>query len=298
MDRVQRIFYQLQFRLAFLSKKGMEFQDWFTRLADYAFSADFDAVRAYGPHGDFKCDGRRISTATVFQCYAPDKMNAERTIKKIDEDFHGAIAHWADMAEWAFVYNDRGLPPTVEQHIHALRSEHPHVKIVTWGESQLYRLLETLDLPAMEALFGPAPTNADVETLIMDDLPPVIDQLQRLDPASAQVPLTPPSADKLAKNSLSEEAKYFLTLGRRKEALVESYFRNHPQPDLGERIAEAFRLTYAGLRDQGKSPDEVFGYLQQYAGSGTSPKRQGAALAVLSYFFERCDIFEDSEPGP
>lgn len=27
--------------------------------------------------------------------------------------------------------------------------------------------------------------------------------------------------------------------------------------------------------------------------TGGDPKRQGAALAVLSYFFESCDIFED-----
>ena len=299
MDRVQKLIYGLQLNRAFESKKGVEFQDWFTRLASYAFGSDFEAVRPYGPQGDLKCDGRRLSTRTVFQCYAPYEMNAERTIRKIGEDFRGAVANWKDMAEWAFVHNDaRGLPPTVAQYLDSLRSEYPQVKIVTWTEAQLHELIKRLDLPDMEALFGPAPSSTDVETLIMDDLPPVIEKLQQTDPRPGQVPLTPPSPDKLVRNELSEEAAGLLTIGRRKEALVESYFRKHPQPDLGERIAEAFRLTYAGLRDQGKSPDEVFGYLQQYAGSGTSPKRQGAALAVLSYFFERCDIFEDSEPGP
>lgn len=297
MDRVQREFYQLRFGLAFKSKKGMDFQDWFVQLAGFAFGSDFEAVRAYGPQGDFKCDGRRRSTGTVFQCYAPDVLHVARTIRKIDEDFHDAVANWPDIAEWVFVHNDtRGLPPAVIQHLDTLRSAHPQVTISIWGEVQLHGLKEMLDLPAMEAIFGSAPSSSDLETLIMDDLPPVIDQLQRTDPPPGQVPLTPPSPHKLARNELSEEAAALLTVGRRKETLVNSYFRNHPQPDLGEKIAESFRRTYAHLRDQGRSPDSIFAYLQQYAGSGGEPKRQGAALAVLSYFFERCDIFEDPEP--
>lgn len=296
MDEVQALFYRLQFVLAFRTKKGVEFQDWFVRLARYAFGSDFEAVRAYGSRGDLKCDGRRLSTGTIFQCYAPDTMKADHLVRKIDEDFRGALDNWPAMTEWAFVHNDeRGLPPDVYKHIDSLRASHPSVKIAIWGEPQLSALAAHLDLRAQTALFGHAPSRTGVETLIMDDLPPVINHLQRADPSPYEVSLKPPSPDKLEKNELSAEASALLTLGRRKEALVNSYFRNHPRPDLGERIAESFRRTYASLRDQGRSPDQIFAYLQQYAGSGSEPKRQGAALAVLSYFFERCDIFED--PG-
>lgn len=296
MDEVQTQFYRLLFRLAFQSKKGTEFQDWFVRLAQYSLGSDFEAVRPYGRQGDFKCDGRRLSTGTVFQCYAPYNLKLASLIKKIGEDFPGAITNWPAMAEWALVHNDdRGLPSEALQYLDALRHEHPDVRIVVWGEVQLSELAGDLDLPAQEALFGPAPSSSGVETLIMQDLPPVIDELQRLDPAPDQVLLTPPSSNKLDKNALSEDAAALLTMGRRKEALVESYFRIHPRPDLGERVAESFRQRYARLRDDGRSPDEIFAHLQQYAGSGAEPKRQGAALSVLSYFFERCDIFEDPE---
>ncbi len=296
MDEVQASFYRLLFQLAFRTKKGVEFQDWFVRLARYAFGPDFEAVRPYGPRGDLKCDGRRLSTGTIFQCYAPYEMRADRLARKVDEDFRGALDNWHEMTEWAFVHNDeRGLPPDVFRYIDSLRNAHPSVKIVIWGEPELSALSERLDLPAKVALFGPAPSRTGVETLIMDDLPPVINHLQREDPSPDEVSLKPPSPDKLEKNELSAEASALLSLGRRKEALVDSYFRNHPRPDLGERIAESFRRTYASLRDQGRSPDQIFAHLQQYAGSGREPKRQGAALAVLSYFFERCDIFEDPE---
>ena len=71
MDEVQSAFYQLRFREAFLEKKGTEFQDWFVRLASHAFGSDFEAVRPYGKQGDLKCDGRRISTGTIFQVLCP-----------------------------------------------------------------------------------------------------------------------------------------------------------------------------------------------------------------------------------
>ena len=294
MDSLQRTFCQLQFRLAFASKKGTEFRDWFRSLAGYAFGPDFEAVRAYGSQGDLKCDGRRLSTRTVFQCYAPYEMNAARTIRNIDEDFRGAVANWKEIAEWVFVYNDRELPPNIERYIDYLRSAYPQVKIVTWGEPQLYRLLEWLDLPAMEALFGPAPSNADVDMLINAD-PPVIPQLQWTDPFPEQVPLTPQSPDKLARNAQPKDAAALLTVGRREKALVESYFREHPDPDIGEKMAESFRHAYAQLRGQGMSPDSIFAYLQQFERSA-EPERQEMARALLAYFFERCDIVEAPEP--
>ena len=79
--------------VAFLEKKGTEFQDWFVKLAGYAFGSDFEAVRSYGNQGDLKCDGRGVSTGTIFQCYAPEQMKAERLNRKIDQDFCGAISH-------------------------------------------------------------------------------------------------------------------------------------------------------------------------------------------------------------
>ena len=93
MDEVQSAFYRLMFRNAFLEKKGTEFQDWFARLAARAFGPDFEAVRPYGKRGDLKCDGRRISTRTVFQCYAPYEMKEARLNSKLERDHRPASVH-------------------------------------------------------------------------------------------------------------------------------------------------------------------------------------------------------------
>ena len=295
MDELQQSIYVDRFRVAFLSLKGTAFQDWFVRLAGHAFGADFEEVRPYGRYGDLKCDGRRVSTKSVFQCYGPDAMKEADLIAKVDEDFHGARGHWnADMAEWVFVHNDgRGLPPNAVQHIDGLRNAYAPLAIATWSEPELFKLAMGLELSALQALFGPAASIAIVDRLVMADLVPIIEALQRQDPNVGDPPLTPPSAEKLEKNALSEESGLLLRIGRRKSGLVETFFRKSPRPDLGERIAEAFRTRYAELKALDLPADTIFKHLQDYAGMNGEPKRQGAALAVLAYFFDSCDIFED-----
>lgn len=296
MDDIQTAFYQLRFRVAFLEKKGNEFQDWFVSLAGYAFGSDFEAVRPYGKRGDLKSDGRRKSTGTVFQCYAPYLTTDRKLNAKINEDFRGAYANWDKMKIWVMVHNDtRGLPPETVKLLDRLRLDHPNVKLEIWTEPELQRLTIDLPLNSLQALFGYAPSKTGLETLMLSDLKPVIDSLKATDPIPGQEPLTPPSVHKLTKNSLSADSAELLRLGRRKESLVDTWFTRAPNVDLGERIAEAFRRRYAELKNADRSADQIFMHLQQYAGAEGEPAQQNAALAVISYFFERCDIFEDLE---
>ena len=295
MDELQRSIYVDRFRLAFHTLKGKAFQDWFVLLAGHAFGVNFEEVRPYGPHGDLKCDGRCADSKSVFQCYAPDQVKEVELIKKINEDFHGARAHWkSDMARWIFVHNDaRGLPPNAVKHLGELRKVHAPLVIETWSEPELLKLTMALGLSALQALFGPAASIAIVDRLVLADLIPIIEALQREEPDPSHPPLTPPSSEKLEKNSLSNESGLLLKIGRRKSGLVDTFFRKTPRAELGEGIAEAFRNRYADLKALGLPADTIFKHLQDYAGMNGEPKRQGAALAVLAYFFDNCDIFED-----
>ena len=65
-------------------------------------------------------------------------------------------------------------------------------------------------------------------------------------------------------------------------------------PTLGEEIASAFRAEYGRLWRDGLDPNEVFVALQEFTGGSTrgDTEHETAVLAVLSYLFERCDIFE------
>ncbi|MBK5910107.1 hypothetical protein CCR85_01190 [Rhodothalassium salexigens] len=297
MDPISDAFYAKDFKIAFLEKKGAAFQDWFAKLAGHAFGSDFEAVRPYGKQGDWKCDGRLRSSGTIFQCYAPESMSDQNTIAKIDADLAGAVRKWPGFIKsWVFVHNDpRGVPPAVTRHLDKKRAQHPDLEIAIWSEADLVRLFEMISPDAKRLMFGVAPTQGTVHSISLSDLEPVISALKSREPDPSDDVPPPPSAQKLEKNSLSDEASALLRFGRLKVRLVETYFSKNVCVDLGEKIAEAFRNRYAELQALGLSGDQIFSYIQKFAGVAGEPKRQAAAMAVVAYFFDQCDIFEDPD---
>jgi len=299
MDPVSNLFYELHFRNAFLEKKGTEFQNWVARLGSHALGADFEIVRPYGKQGDWKCDGRQVSTGTIFQCYGPETQTPtdKKTIEKVKADFAGALAKWPDfMKRWVFVHNiPAGQPPAVVAYLDTLRKAHPDIDFELWSEEELFAWHVMLDDARARYLYGAVPNQQIARDLELGDLQPVIDVLQQREPDPNDPLPAPPSAEKLEKNALSVYAADLLGLGRRKVRLVETYFHKASLVELGEKIAEAFRDEYAKLRSMELEPDRIFAYLQKFTGVTGEPKRQAAAMAVMAYFFDRCDIFEDPE---
>lgn len=289
-------YYRVKFREAFLSLKAQAFQDWFCRLAEFALRTDFERVRAYGREGDRKADGRSLDDRTIYQCYAPYTMDKARLWKKVEEDFRGAIHHWKGwMKRWVFVHNDeRGLPSDVLERLHALRSQHPQIEIEVWSEAELtHRLFSLLDQAGLLSLFGPAPDGAAAAKVGPVQVAEIVRLLEEVTLDFQREPIRPPSVDKIDKNALSEPVRVLLSTGRAKDHVVRRHFQMHPSPDSGDGIVEGFRRRYRELKATGRSPDEVFFGLQQYVGISGGPDQQVAALAVLSYLFDRCDIFED-----
>lgn len=295
LDDTQRAFYGLKFENAFLREKGKAFESFFARVMAHGFSGDFQPVRPYGPRGDLKCDGFRASDGTVFQSYAPDTTKLADLLVKIEEDFEGAVAHWgAQMRRWEFVHNDvRGLPAEAIRRLAELRDTNPGLDISVFGEAELRHVAMGLVLHQLEDLFGSSPTQRTMERLDFEALRPVLEMIQRLDPG-AEPPLSAPSPSKLQHNDLSDDAATLLRQGRRREKLVQDFFDAWPDPAFGEDIAQAFRARYKSLQSSGQNAEAIFSQLQSFAGGMEGePSHQGAVLAVLSYFFERCDIFED-----
>lgn len=287
------------FENAYLREKGKAFETFFARVMGHGFVGDFEPVRPYGPKGDLKCDGFRPSDGTVFQSYAPDTMKLEALLAKMDEDFTGAVAHWGvRMRRWEIVHNDiRGLPAEAIRKLQDFRAAHPAIEVAECGYAKLRDVAMGLDRHQLEDLFGAAPSQRTLERLDFAALRPVLLAIGRREP-EAEPPLTAPSPEKLQNNALTDDAAAFLRQGRRREKLVQDFFGVWPDPGFGEEVAEAFRNRYQALKAVGLTPDEIFGELQSFAGgmNGT-PSHQAAVLAVLSYFFERCDVFEDVSPS-
>ncbi len=298
LDPLQRYFYRQAFEIDFLKKEGTAFEDFFADIMEKAHPEDFVRVRPYGNEGDKKCDGYIMSSDSLFAVYAPREMKQDKLIAKMNSDFSGALVKWGDkMQEWTFVHNDKdGFPPTATQLIRKLKSENK-IEMGVLGESRLKEITMGLSLSNLEDLFGIVPTIADLHSIDFQDLRHVIQAIQTapliFDP-NAQIKA--PSPEKIKKNDLSPDVALFLSTGRQREQLVADFIDMHPDPLLGERIAQEFHNRYASLRDTDIDADTIFQELLHFAGGleGT-PKRSASVLAVLAYLFERCDIFEDPD---
>jgi len=86
---MKKIDFDIHFDNAFATLNQTRFEDWFARMASKVYGTDFELIKAGGRKGDKKSDGRRISTETVFQCYAPEspKTFAEKAKAKIADNF-------------------------------------------------------------------------------------------------------------------------------------------------------------------------------------------------------------------
>jgi len=292
MDEVERAFRELQFEIAYLQKKGTEFQDWFATIMEKRYPGDFIRVRPWGNVGDRKNDGYVRSERWLFQVYAPNEMSAKDAISKIDEDFKGALPYWKQYFDtWIFMHNSRiGLGPDVTAKLLEFDGAKPPA-VVPWGFEELRRVVFELAPAELASLFGPGPGRVDMVNLGLESLSPVLDQIAAMEP-NPDPDLRPPPADKIDRNMLSEHVEILLKAGMSRADLVKKYFR--VQPGKRDEIAESFRRRYDEVHRDGLSPDEIFADLQRHAtGDGVPPPpRQSAALAVLAYFFEECDIFE------
>ncbi|WP_275100172.1 ABC-three component system protein [Sedimenticola hydrogenitrophicus] len=299
-DELSRAWYGDRIELALRKKSEQEYEDLFNRIMQAIHSEDFLPVKAAGSEGDWKSDGYLAPDNHVFQSYAPSSgFEKRKLIGKIDSDLPGAVEKWGDkMGEWTFVHNDwEGLPSYAIGHLENYKHEYPHLMIHVMGPAVIKDKALSLPKHKLVDLFGVAPTMTDMRALSHKPVKTLLNAIKRkqLTPGSA---IAPVAVDKLEYNKLSSDIEILLRAGRTKEKLVEELLLGWPDPQYGEDLAESFRDKYIGLKESGMSANDIFDELKVFAGgSSHSAEEQVSALAVLSYFFSRCDIFENVPIG-
>lgn len=290
---LQDAYYEKKFEIEFLRTKGDAFQTFFERLMELAYKDDFMACRPWGNRGDRKNDGFLKSARCLFQVYAPNEMEESKAKAKIRADFEGAKQYWGDYFDtWVFVHNAAdGLPQHVQAVLLEFEKVNPGVQLQPWGLEKMREIFRDLSSEDKESWFGPTPTE---ETRIgFADLQVVIESIAA-QPLPLQTEVKDVPTGKIEANALSESAAYLLKGGMVKAPLVADFFSKWHDETLGEQLAEAFKIEYRRLHAQ-YSPNRIFDELLSWAGGerrGT-PEHELAVLAILTYYFERCDIFEE-----
>lgn len=293
---LQRSFLLSRFEVLYLRSKGTAFQELFRQLMELAYPRDFVAVHPSGSRGDLKCDGYRKSDKTVFQCYAPREMKLTTLLRKMETDFLGAKGHWnSQMEKWTFVHNDdEGLPADALMLLNTLEAQHAPLTTHEWGYNALRDIVLTHAAAALETMMGPAPTRGTLATIGSEEIAAAVLGIQEFDPGIASDTPIAPTTAKLNDNGFSSHVREQLRGGMVGAYRVQVFFSGYPVPDFADKVAAAFHREYEKLASSGLSSDRVYNELFRFAGGDNGDERRRAAvLAVLSYFFERCDIFKE-----
>lgn len=294
---IQRANFEQQFRSHF----GDAFQVWFGKIARLLHPlGDVHSIRL--TQGDGKLDVAVLSGQMVYQCYAPTTSKPGVTVNKINTDFAGAYKHLdGKLEKWVFVHNhpSGALDKESYKALNAIAADYKSrgitLAIEAWGINELWDAIQkSAPHLALKDHFGsPDPihiTFASIEELLR--------HVERSTYALDTAPVSSPSMRKLEFNDLGPAYQAHIFQGRTVMHKVGDYFakRASTHPEFAEQLAQRFRERYRFIRDnESASANETYEKLRMDAGWTASPnvQRELATQAILAYFFESCDIFEN-----
>ncbi|MBB5808820.1 hypothetical protein F4560_008588 [Saccharothrix ecbatanensis] len=296
-DRLAYWWFRHSAELALHVKKATAFQDHFNDVMEAVYGSDFIRVRPAGKDGDRKCDGYQQSTDTVFQVYAPSRVDLAKWVKKIEEDFAGAKAQWSSMRSWIFVHNQHdGLPPDTVQTLQKIKTANPALVIDQWSPTHLLELTVDLSEERLIRVFGNPPRERYMRVLDRGDVADAVAGLALHSGSwtsdAVDLPVVDPG--KLDYNELTEYPRRMIMAGIAQARMVEGYFDHNPDPTLRDRVGMLMRAEWLRLQHRGMSGDEAFAFLYDRVAAHAQGSREAtASLALLAFLFESCDIFDN-----
>jgi hypothetical protein len=305
-DEIDWKWQAMHLRLRLGDIDGDAFETLFQDIGKALWGHGFHATIPMGKRGDLKCDGWRPDVGYLYQCYGPryGQMDVNAALKKVNEDFRGAKDHWGDLLKkWWFVvglYKEK-IPSEISRLLAKLSKE-LGVPSDVLHRSHIVDLARGIDADKRAEMFGGrAPTRGDMVrrityenigralTYIRADLPP--------SPLES-IPLPTGIDAKVAFNLLPDSVRHFFGISVVAAKRVEKYIEDRADPDEGARMAAGFTARYRALIAEGAEPADAYEQLLIFAGGGQgNPDREAAALAVVTYFFSTCQIFEQPPAG-
>ncbi len=98
--------------------------------------------------------------------------------------------------------------------------------------------------------------------------------------------------EKIKKNSLLDVQRY-ITMGLSSNFMIADYLNRHPDPLFAEKLTDIMAKKYRELKLNGLDNYEIFDELWTFAsGNNSDFSYKAAGLGILTYFFEKCEVFE------
>ena len=300
-DSAWRQWYQAQHQ-AYFNKEGTAFEEYVSHALEL-FHSDYYDPDSAGSLGDGGCDGLAENFTICYACYgkspkALHDTSAERRVtEKIEHDFRRAVSQFDQFTIWRFVTNARVGPQAMNK-LAELQREHDLsssrlIKLIIWDERHFWdQVVSRLSDDDLNILLPGVPHAANVK---LEDLAELIEHinisvLPQESPRIGEV-----SFEKMEFNKIPPARRYEFSEGRQFAPRIDSWFEQNANPDFSDQKAAQFRELYRQAKQTADDPNQIIETL--YIAVGGSDfrldERATAVYAVIAYFFDRCDIFED-----
>ena len=305
------------FKLCVHESSGAAYQKLFEKVMGHA-EPGFVPIKPYGSFGDRKNDGYVPSTGTYHQVYAPEDSTSSRVAvaaaRKARDDFSGLLEAWdanTPIQSYRFVFNDRyyGSPPIVEEALAGIRNENGIDASVMLAR-HLEDLALELDYDQLVDILGspvpaPDPLLPDVDFVLVGE---IVDHL-----LTAKVPFTPESLripdfdEKIAFNELTSTVAACLRVGAFQTEAVDDFFSRNShfaKQTLRDHLSRLYvdsRERFGEVGGAERADLVFFDLLNKMIPSGrrtgdwAHAHVQEAAIVVMAYYFEACDVFENPD---
>lgn len=298
----ERLAVRLLLKVKISELHGEAFEDFFQELMSSKYP-DFVNVRTAGRLGDLGSDGLRLHDRKLYACYGPEVFNAERVAHKFESDLTKAAHERKDQFDtFVFVHNDlRGIHPEVSALIATAAASHSPTTFEIFGFTRFRdELVQLTKVQVEDILKFELPVRDLGYQLPLEELIPLLEHLAKVrNIAPTQEPVPRPSQNKLNfvrfTSDTQEELRREFHLG----AEIERYYESGLNPRERDEVALAFNEEFLRLRSEHSNPDDIVFHLEQYV-LGNVPvsiRQRRGAQAVIGFFFQTCDIFDNPPLG-
>lgn len=312
MNDNEKAFARILFKNKIYEKSGTEFEDFFTRIMNYAYE-DFRQIKPQGGIGDRKNDGYIPSTGTYYQVYAPENPSSDKTpakaVKKAKEDFDGLLEYWSkirELKEYYFVFNDKyhGSYPEIEKTMSEIQHGYNLAKCDVFLAKNLEDVcFSLLDASQLVQVAGFMPRVDQIGLIDYSILSEVVGHvMSNFNPIDIENWEAPEFDGKISSNNLGDPIKSILNNAFHQCGILEEYFENNGdfvRQKIRDRISKAYRDSieeFMNIDTENKS-DHIFMRIAEKMvpdsfNNNAKKQVQDAIFVLMAYYFSSCDIFE------
>lgn len=308
MKTEEKALARILFQKEVLSSNGQAYEDLFVSVMQKAFP-DFKPIKPQGNLGDRKNDGYIPSQGQYFQVFAPEDITKSKSdaVTKLKGDFSGLMDYWSNVCpvkKFSFVMNDKyqGSFPTIEADLSEIKEDNNLDNCNAFLAKDLEDVLFKLQDDEIISVVGFVPNPAKISNLEFSVVNEIIIHIsQRKSAVTRDSILSAPDfSEKITFNGLSQHIANLLNTASYQVGSVDEYFSMNSEfakQEIRDNLAGMYEsnLNIFGNEEDGASvniPDIIFFNILETISDSGNATAQDAALVLMAFFFEACDIFE------